>query len=347
MSFICCTLYNSLYLDKGLVLYDSLRECAKDFELYVLCMDDKCYDVLTDLHLEHHVPIKLSDFEEGDKELLTAKLNRSFGEYCWTCTPSIILYIFNRFNEKCCTYIDADMYFYHDPQFLVKEMLEARKSVMITPHRFSYRNMHFLKNGIYCVEFNTFINDEGGMQVLNKWRKDCLECCTSVNDGIHFGDQKYLDSWPEDFPAIVHVCQNQGAGIAPWNIDFYRYGSPIESTVIYEEDGKELPLFFYHFQEIRYLSESQVLTGIPDKLNTVDYKLIRSLYVNYLMKIKEKKLWLKKIYDVDILIRNHPGKRETKSWRDYIKSTPVVNWILICVNPRKYKYYNQFVVNIE
>ena len=50
MTTVLCTLYNSLYLDKGLVLYDSLKACAKDFELYLLCMDDKTYDVLSDIN---------------------------------------------------------------------------------------------------------------------------------------------------------------------------------------------------------------------------------------------------------------------------------------------------------
>ena len=61
MKTILCTLYNTLYLDKGLVLYDSLRECAKDFKLYVLCMDDKCYEVLAGLNQEYHIPVRLSD----------------------------------------------------------------------------------------------------------------------------------------------------------------------------------------------------------------------------------------------------------------------------------------------
>ena len=136
MTTVLCTLYNSLYLDKGLVLYDSLRECAKDFKLYVLCMDDKCYDVLSDLNLDRHIPIRLSDFEEGDYELLEAKANRPIGEYCWTCSSSFIRYILRKYNEPFCTYIDADMYFYSDPQILIDEMLLAGKSVMVTPHRF-------------------------------------------------------------------------------------------------------------------------------------------------------------------------------------------------------------------
>ena len=61
MTTILCTLYNSLYLDKGLVLYDSLCECARDFKLYVLCMDDKCFDVLTRMNQANHIPVRLAD----------------------------------------------------------------------------------------------------------------------------------------------------------------------------------------------------------------------------------------------------------------------------------------------
>ena len=133
-----CTLYNSLYLDKGLVLYDSLKACAKDFELYVLCMDEKCYEVLMDLGEKNLRPIQLAAVE--NKEILKAKSNRTTAEYCWTCTSRLIQYILATYQPECCTYIDADMYFYHDPQLLVDEMLNAGKSVMMVPHRFTSQN---------------------------------------------------------------------------------------------------------------------------------------------------------------------------------------------------------------
>ena len=132
MTTVLCTLYNSLYLDKGLVLYDSLCECAKDFKLYVLCMDDKCYEVLTDLKQEHHIPVRLADFEDGDSALLEAKSNRPMGEYCWTCSSSFIRYVLNHYSEDSCTYIDADMAFYNDPQILIDEMMEFETKYLYT-----------------------------------------------------------------------------------------------------------------------------------------------------------------------------------------------------------------------
>ena len=61
-----CTLLDSNYLDKGLVLYQSLEKCASNFTLYVLAMNDKCFEVLTDLNYKHLIPIKLVDFENED-----------------------------------------------------------------------------------------------------------------------------------------------------------------------------------------------------------------------------------------------------------------------------------------
>ena len=61
--YVLCTLFNSVYMDKGIVLYHSLSEVTSDFILYVLCMDDKCYEVLSDLKYEHLMPIRLTDFE--------------------------------------------------------------------------------------------------------------------------------------------------------------------------------------------------------------------------------------------------------------------------------------------
>lgn len=337
MTTVLCTLYNSLYLDKGLVLYDSLCECAKDFKLYVLCMDDKCYEVLTDLKQENHILIKLSDFELGDEELLKAKGNRSFGEYCWTCTPSIILYVIKKYNEPICTYIDADMYFYQDPEILVDEMRNAGKTVMITPHRFSRLNKHFESNGIYCVEFNTFVDDPQSLKVLKKWKQDCLECCSAKNDGIHFGDQKYLDTWPVDYPDVVHVCQNVGAGVAPWNIEWYR-GSDEKYSVYFNNDNSRCPIIFYHFQHITYISKDSVKTSITGGLKSIDYQLVNFLYKDYLKKIEQKKTILEANYNIQYLMKIHPAEfiRKRKGWRSWLKSFDIVMHVLRLIYPERY-----------
>ena len=124
-----------IYLDKGLTMYESLENVSKDFTLYILAMDNQCYEVLIALNKQHLIPIKLADFE--NEELLAIKSQRSVAEYCWTCSSSLIEYILNVFQPDFCTYIDADLYFYSDPSIIIKEMYDNNASVQIIGHRFN------------------------------------------------------------------------------------------------------------------------------------------------------------------------------------------------------------------
>lgn len=110
-----CTLFDRNYLYKGLVLYKSLIRHCPLFHLYVLCFDDTTYDVLQKLDLPQMTLISMGEFE--DAELLKAKQDRSIGEYCWTCTSSLILYILNEYPEnQRLTYLDADLMFFSNPK---------------------------------------------------------------------------------------------------------------------------------------------------------------------------------------------------------------------------------------
>lgn len=324
-----CTLYNSWYLDKGLVLLDSLKECTKDFELYVLCMDEKCHEVLSSIHDEHLIPIHLKDIE--NEEMLIAKSNRSSSEYCWTCTSCLIQYVLDFYHPEACTYIDADMYFYQNPQVLIDEMFYAGKSVMIVPHRFSPNNeLLSQKVGKYCVEFNTFCNNPEGREVLNYWHKKCLECCSNLGDGIHWGDQKYLDEWPSAFPSAVHVCTHDGAGIAPFNIEWYKDFNNADSSVSYKKTGKRIKAIFYHFQSLIYYSRNEIGTGILANRKDIDYKLVDSFYYDYLKRIDAKKEYIKNNYHFNILIKHHPSNKA--KFRDMIKSVKFIRDIWRCLH---------------
>lgn len=234
-----CTLFDKNYLTRGLALHSSIMHFAQPFKFWILCMDDLTYEILTKLNLPNVILIKLSDFE--DKELLKVKPTRTDGEYCWTCTPSLLLYILkHNSNIDIVSYLDSDLYFYSSPEPIFKEV--GKDSVMIIPHRFAVgRKEKEKKAGIYNVSMVTFRKDINGLKCLNWWRERCLEWCFNRLENGRLGDQMYLNSFPQLFKD-VHVLQNIGAGVGPSNDK--QYVVSVKSRYIYIDN---FPLIFYHF----------------------------------------------------------------------------------------------------
>lgn len=310
-----CTLFDQNYLDKGIVLYESLEKVCSEFELYVLCMSDRCYEILTDLNYPHLKPIKLVDFE--DEELLRVKPTRGMGEYCWTCGPSLIRYILLTYKPDYCTYIDADMYFYSDPHVIIEEMERKNASVQIIGHRFPKALASRADRvGKYCVEFDTFKNNENGMMLVNHWRELCLERCSIDGDGIHWGDQKYQDPWCEDYDFCIET-DNLGAGVAPWNYSDYDFVEMKGECPIVSINGQKYPLVFYHFENLKYLDKKNIQINIYNRWG-VKSDLADIIYPQYLKLIDECKDMLEAKYGISFIIKKHPGYKATKITVAYI-----------------------------
>ncbi|HAA01379.1 MAG TPA: hypothetical protein DCD96_06995, partial [Flavobacteriales bacterium] len=97
------------------------------------------------------------------------------------------------------------MYFYSDPEVLIREM--GNNSVLITPHNYSPEYDNSSISGRYCVQFVCFKNTADGMAVLNWWKDSCIDWCFDrVEDG-KFGDQKYLDEFSSRFSGVLTVLK--------------------------------------------------------------------------------------------------------------------------------------------
>lgn len=301
-------------------MYESIERYTQDYVLYVLCMDDRCFEILTDLNRPRFIPIKLSDFESP--ELLAVKSERSMGEYCWTCSSCLVDFVMRTFNPEYCAYIDSDLYFYDDVNVVVKEMQERNASVMITGHRFNWYDRKEMERlvGKYCVEFNTFKNDANGRSLLSTWKRQCLEYCKCDGDGIHWADQKYLDNWCEDYSFCLET-ENFGAGIAQWNIAQYKMISNDENGPVKVKcNGKIFQMLFFHFQNLNYIDATHAESHTACYWG-VDYELVHCAYSLYLKHIQKNKNILKSKYDVFILLKEHPGitKRCDISIVNYLK----------------------------
>jgi hypothetical protein len=269
-----CTLFNSNYLVYGLTLYESLKKTTESFHLYIYAFDDLCYDYFRDKELPHITIIKLEDFE--DEALLNIKSTRSFGEYCWTCTPSVIRHAINKFNLDICTYVDADLYFFSSPQPLLDEL--GDKSVLITEHRYYPRYDQSVESGIYCVQFMTFKNTDSGMEVLEWWRNACIDWCFNKFEDGKFGDQKYLDDWLDRFDT-VHSLKHLGGGLAPWNVQNYKYEIGMDKIFVIENDNK-FELVFYHFHDLKFFQSNVV--RLTNEIYILPKLVIHHIYKSYL-----------------------------------------------------------------
>lgn len=245
-------------------MYRSLEAVEEEFTLYAVCFDDLAYQLLQQIQLPNLIPISLSDFESP--QLLAVKVQRTRGEYCWTCTSHIIRYVLDTYVLLEVTYLDADLYFYAKPSLLLSEFRESDASVLITEHRYTPQYDQSATSGIYCVQFMTFKADERGLEVLQWWQDRCLEWCYARIEDGKFGDQKYLDDWPKRFDGI-HVLQHLGGGVAPWNVQQYRLKR--KSGEIYVN---EYPLVFYHFHGYKCYED-----GVHDFSDNWCYRLNREV----------------------------------------------------------------------
>ena len=273
-----CTLFDSNYLSRGLVMAESLHRHCPDSHLYIVAFDEVVRTVLLRLALPEVTVVSLEEFE--DQELLRVKPNRSAAEYCWTATPSTILYCLQRFGIDECTYLDADMMFYADPEILFTEMGAA--SVLIPPHRYTPKYDQSTASGIYCVQFVTFRTTAQGNEALQWWRNACLEWCYARSEPGRFGDQKYLDDWPTRFSG-VHVLENLGGGLAPWNVQQYEFAGSLGAIRGKElASGKEFSPVFFHYHHFRFFDDGTVDFG-PYALSASVKKTFYEPYVRALL----------------------------------------------------------------
>lgn len=276
-----CTLFDSNYLSRGLAMYYSLRAHCEDFHLYVFAFDDLCAEILKNLNPEHLTVITLEEFE--DEKLIAVKPMRTRGEYCWTSTSSTILYVLEHFNVDNCTYLDSDLYFFSSPKPIFSEM--GDNSILITEHGYAPVYEIAKKNGIYCVQFVTFKNDERGLKALRWWRERCLEWCHGRLEDGKYGDQKYLDDWTERFEG-VHVLKHFGGGVAPWNVR--RFELEHKESGLYVTDKKtneSAPIIFFHFHDLKTFTNDTV--QLSGAIFDLDENARQHLYIPYLNALNE------------------------------------------------------------
>ena len=287
-----CTLFDSNYADKGLVMIQSLRVYDKVSPIFVLCMDDLCFEILSSEKISNVEIIKLDDFVDDDLRKLQEI--RGKGEFCWSCTGKLIKYVLINYGPRTCTYVDSDLLFYSDPIVLINEMHTKNCSVQVVPHRFpNTRRWRKVErtSGKNCVQFNTFSDSQDSMELLDHWITQCINKC----DKYSGGDQIYTSNWGEI--KYVNISQNEGAGLAPWNVEKYKL-SKNNNIILNRKTNKQVDLVFYHFQGLEYLDRYRIYIRLRNRISKFDQSLIDYLYIPYLICLEKMKQMLKEKYGV-------------------------------------------------
>lgn len=273
-----CTLFDSAYLDRGMVMIESLvHHSEESINVYVLAMDEKCAEVLrskVSMTTRFSV-VSLAEFIAASPHPMGGvKKSRTWQEFCWTCASSFAEFIKGWFVLDEITYLDADLMFFSDPQQIFDEI--ENRSIGIIPHRFE--SPKIATNGKFNVSWVTF-RGEVGQRCLSRWAEQCREWCFYRTEPGRFGDQKYLDEFEGLYGDAVAVIENPGAGLAPWNLSQYRI---TDGPLV---DGR--PVVFYHYHETSFAEDGSVRRFTNYPLRPEDKRLIYAPYAAAHQKAKE------------------------------------------------------------
>lgn len=265
-----CTLFDRNYFYKGLALHASLREHCRNFTLWILCMDNVTLALLRQMNLPNVKLVSLEEFETP--ELKKAKQDRTAGEYAWTCGANLCKYMLDKYPVDSITYLDSDLYFFGDPEEIFQEIDQA--DIAIIEHRYAPESKHLEKqSGRFNVEWVTFKNNEEGRGVVNWWSEKVLEWCYARFEDGKFGDQLYLNDWPERFRG-VYIIRHKGAGLAPWNVLNYQITKKTDGVCV---DNQKL--IFYHFHTFHLVRYNFFVRAISYKLSRPAVNLIYRPYM--------------------------------------------------------------------
>lgn len=287
------TIFDSGFLPQGVALAESLSDHAGEHTLWVIAVDDEAKRALSQLALPNVRLLPLAEVETDP--LLAVKGGRTRAEYCWTLTPFAARFVFERDpGIERVTYIDADLWLRKSPRPIFEEFERSGKTVLITEHAYAPQYESSTKtSGKYCVQFLTFTRQ--GESVRQWWEDRCLEWCFARYDNGRFGDQKYLDDWPERFPEHVHVLQHRGWALAPWNTTRFPTADAI----------------FYHFQGLRLISERWIsIGGYP-----VSQQVVKEIYRPYMRRLRQAVSRLNQVASLQFRQRDLPGALKLFGYR--------------------------------
>lgn len=282
-----CTYFDKNYVCQGITVYESLKRLSSsEFLLWILCLDDTSYEILRRMNLSNTKLINNNQLMDIIQRQRLAFSSRTMLEYYYTCTAALIQYSFEiGDNVNSVTYIDADLYFFSDPEAIFKENPMAQ--VIIIEHGGKHCSLEYDAGyGRFNVCIVHFERGNDGIACLNWWADQTFKSTSLVEEGI-YGDQKYLDEFPLRFKN-VHIVKNIGICPAPWNVGDYDILN-VNGDISLSENK----LIAFHFARFSILGSH---TFIPVRRVKLTNEIIKLIYLPYMINLRECYKMVKAIY---------------------------------------------------
>lgn len=253
---IFCMVVSRTRLIQAIACFLSLYKTMDNFKVYILCVDEKCYEFFKEINLDKIVLVTISELNR--KDLLEIKASRKLNQYCWTLKPGFIKYIFTLDDAiERVTYIDSDLFFYQNPNIIFENqpyasVLLSSGEIFLPMYSKEFNHTMQVLTGNFNSGFISFKKDINGLECVNWWDKMCVDSCTSNPEDNKFGDQKYLDDMPFLFNNVYEIT-TQGINIGHWN--YLKYKFTVLNDNIMVNNNK---LIFYHFSGFRIISKDDI-----------------------------------------------------------------------------------------
>lgn len=266
-----CTYFDKNYLSRFLVLRNSINQFKKKNNYYVLYLDEIVKNFFQKKNFNDVILISLDEIEEKYKQLNKAKGNRSLIEYYFTLSPFLPKYIYEIFKINKISYLDSDLYFFQDPEKLIRQEDDSSIILIKQESKLIYGNFN-----VGWIIFN--FNFTETRKIVDKWSNQCIKSCTDFPDPSSdvYADQKYLDSWPKKLKNLKILYPGYSC-LSPWDKN-----DVIENNI----DS----MITYHFHGFS-MTKNNFSTGFYQFNKKPSNKIIKSIYHPYLRDLKyiEKK----------------------------------------------------------
>lgn len=259
MSHVACYTSASLsYLDRALVLAETVRAHHPEWRLHLLLCDEEPSGFGLEPAAEgFHYIVRSSDLDIPDFRRWA--FGHNVVEFC-TAVKGFMLHRLLATGADAVIYLDPDIALF-SPLVDVEWLLHTN-SVVLTPHvtvpeatsdGIADNEIGSLKHGTYNLGFVAVRNGAAGRKFAAWWR-DRLHhwCWDDIPNGL-FVDQRWCDLVPALFDHVA-VLRDTGYNVASWNLG----NRPITIGADGMVRAGEQPLRFFHFTKVNSVGEEML-----------------------------------------------------------------------------------------